>query len=100
MQTRLLYIAFAIVFVPMIVFEYGWLIWNWGGGGLFRLITTPLVLLLFFMVFIVLKKMLRQRLKKKMARVLNFSALLLLPILTVATTQAMAFLLGIKDAVA
>ena len=50
---------------PLIIFEYIWLIWNWSGGGMFRLITTPVVLLLFLLGLVVITKKMRNRRLKK-----------------------------------
>ena len=86
---------------PLIIFEYIWLIWNWSGGGMFRLITTPVVLLLSLLGLVVItKKMRNRRLKKRTWRAWILLMVLLLPILTVATVQGIACMLGLNVTIA
>ncbi len=93
MNTIWVRIAAAIVLIPATIFEYFVLIWFWGGDGLFTFWATPIAFIMYLIAHIVFMKIFHDEII--IGTVLKFSAVLLTPILSIATVWLIAKLLGI-----
>lgn len=101
MKLGIVYGLLVIVSIPIIIFEYGMLLWYWAGDGFFNLLAIPIVLCLYLTAFICLKKkILSKKSEGKLHTALNLLTALLIPILTVLTVQLIALLFGIENTIA